>query len=99
MKENLRREYLKTTKLIMNSKFNGRNKIMELNTWAVYLMRYGAGTEWTKSELDETDRETKKALTMNKELRPRSGLDKFHVSRMEGGRGLIGCKMCVKAEA
>ena len=35
---------------------------------------------------------------MNKELHPRSDVDRLHVSRMEGGRGLIGCKMYVKAE-
>ena len=37
-------------------------------------------------------------MTMNKELHPRSDVDRLYVSRMEGGRGLIGCKMCVKAE-
>ena len=35
---------------------------------------------------------------MNKELHPRSDVDRLYVSRIEGGRGLIGCKMCVKVE-
>ena len=35
---------------------------------------------------------------MNKKLHTRTDVDGLHVSRMEGGRGLIGCKMCVKAE-
>ena len=62
-------------------------------------MRYGASiVKWTKSELDEIDRKTRKVMTMNKELHPRSDVDRLCVSRMEGGRGLIGCKMCVKAE-
>ena len=62
-------------------------------------MRYGAGiVKWAKSEFDEIDRKTRKILTLNKELHPRSDVDRFYVSRMEGGRGLIGCKMCVKAE-
>ena len=42
MKENFQREYMRRAKLIMKSKFNGRNKIMTINTWAVSLMRYGA---------------------------------------------------------
>ena len=46
----------------------------------------------------EIDRKTRKVMTMNKELHPRSDVDRLHVSRMEGGRGLIGCKMHVKAE-
>ena len=99
MKENVWREYLKRTKLIMKCRLSGRNKIIAINKWAVSLMRYGTGImKWTKRELDEIDRKTRKVLTLNKELHPRSDVDRFYVSRMEGGRGLIGCKMCVKAE-
>ena len=48
MNENFQREHLKRTKLIMKSRFNGRNKIIAINTWAVSLMRYGAGiVKWT----------------------------------------------------
>ena len=35
---------------------------------------------------------------MNKELHPRTDVDRLYVSRMEGGKELIRCKMCVKAE-
>ena len=35
---------------------------------------------------------------MNKEMHLKSDIDRFYVSRMEGGRALIGCKMCMKAE-
>ena len=99
MKENFWREYLRRTKLIMKNRLSGRNKITAINTWGVSLMRYGASiVKWTKSELDEIDRKTRKVMTMNKELHPRSDVDRLCVSRMEGGRGLIGCKMCVKAE-
>ena len=95
MKENFRREYLRRTKLIMKSRLNGRNKIIAINTWAVSLMRYGAGiVKWTKSELDKIGRKTRKVMTLNKELHPRSYVDRLYVSRMEGGRRLIGCKMC-----
>ena len=53
MKENIWREYLTRTKLIMKSRLNGRNKIIAINTWVVSLMRYGAGiVKWTKSLLD-----------------------------------------------
>ena len=51
-----------------------------------------------KNELDEIDRKTRKVMTMNKELNLRSDVDRLYVSRIEVGRGLIGCKMCVKAE-
>ena len=38
-----REEYLRQTTLIMKSIFNGSKKVMAINTWAVSLMRYGAG--------------------------------------------------------
>ena len=99
MKENFWREYLKRTKLIMKCRLSGRNKIIAINKCAVSLMRYGTGiVKCTKRELDEIDRKIRKVLTLNKELHPRSDVDRFYVSRMERGRGLIECKMCGKAE-
>ena len=51
----------------MKNTLSGRNQIMAMNTWVVSLMRYGAGiVKWTKSELDEIDRKTRKVMTMNK---------------------------------
>ena len=91
MKENFRREYLRRTKLIIKSRLNGKNKIIAINTWAVSFMRYVAGiVKWKKRKLDEIDRNTRKVMTLNKELHPRSDVDRLHVSRMEGRRGLIG---------
>ena len=99
MKENFWREYLRRTKLITKSRLSGRNKIIAINTCTVSLMRHGAGiVKWTKNKLDEIDRKTRKFLTLNEKLLPRSDVDRLYVSRMEGGRRLIGCKMCVKAE-
>ena len=43
MKDKSRNEYFRKAKLILKSKLNGRNKIMVLNTWAVSILRYGAG--------------------------------------------------------
>ena len=99
MKKKFRRECLKRTKLIMKSRLSGRNKILTINTWAVFLMRYGAGiVKWTKSEIDEINRRTRKVMATNQELHFRSDVDKLSVSGMEGGKGLIKWKMCVKGE-
>ena len=46
---------------------------MAINTWAVSLMRYGAGIlKRNKNELQQIDRKTRKVMTINKELHPRS---------------------------
>ena len=52
MKDIFQTEYLRRFKLVMKSHLNGKNKIKAANTWAVSLMRYGAGTiKWNKEEL------------------------------------------------
>ena len=90
MEDIFRTEYLRRLKLVMKSQLSGKNKIKTANTWAVSLMRYGAGLiKWNKEELPEIDRKSRKITTMNKELRPRSD-----VARKKGGRGLIGCESC-----
>ena len=99
MKENFRTEYIRRTKVIMKSRLHGRNKIKALNTWAVSLLRYGAGIiKWTVGELDAMDRKTRKIMTINKEFHPKSDVDRLYISRSKGGRGLIDCKNCVIIE-
>ena len=99
MKEVFRREYLRRVNLVMKSKLNGKNKIMAINTWAVSLMRYGAGIlKWNKNELQQIDRKTRKVMTINKGLHPRSDVARIYVSRKRGGRGLQSCEHCVRGE-
>ena len=99
MKSRTRDEYFRRLRLILKSKLNGRNKIAGINTWAVSLLRYGAGViMWTVEELKSLDRKTRKLLTIHGVLHPRSDIDRLYVSRKRGGRGLIGCKDCFRAE-
>ena len=99
MKDKFKNEYFRRAKLILKSKLNGKNNIAVLNTWAVSNMRYGTGIlTWNKNELQEMDRKTKKFMKMNKELHPRSGATRLHVSRKNGRKGLIGCENNVKSE-
>ena len=99
LKEIFRTEYLRRFKLVMKSQLNGKNKIKAANTWAVSLMRYGAGTiKWNKEELQDIDKKSRKIMTMNKELHPRSDVARIYVPRKKGGRGLISCECCVRRE-
>ena len=92
MKDKFRNEYLRRAELILN-------KIMALNTRVVSILRYGAGIlKWNMNELQEMDRKTRKFMTINKELHPRSDIAWLYVSRKNGGRGLIGCENSVKSE-
>ena len=83
----------------MKSKLNDRYKIQATNSWAVSLMRYGAGiVQWNTNELQEIDKRTRKVMTIDKELHPRSDVARIYVTRTKVGRGLIRCEDCVKGE-
>ena len=65
MKEKLITEYKRRLRLILKSNLNGRNKIQAINTWAVALLRYGAGIiDCRVDELKKIDRTKRKTLTM-----------------------------------
>ena len=99
MKDKFRNEYFRRAKLILKSELNGKNKIMALNTWAVSILKYGAGIiKWNKNEQQEMDRKTRKCMTMNNVLHPRSDVAWLYVSWKNGGRGLIGCEKSLKSE-
>ena len=54
-------------------------------------MRYSAAfLGWSRLELEEIDRRTRKLLTMHNGFHPKSNVDQMYLSRSEGGRGLIG---------
>jgi hypothetical protein len=65
MKRKFVKEYGRRLRLVLKSKLNGRNKIMAMNTWAVALLRYGAGIlKWTKDEIAAMDCKTRKLIGM-----------------------------------
>ena len=99
MKEKITKEYKRTQRLILKSKLNGRNKVTVINKWAVAIFRYGAGIiQWKASELKSLDRQSRKTITMYGGLHPKSDVDRLHVKRKEGGRGLIIVERCIREE-
>ena len=91
MKNKIQKEYLRRTRKLLETKLNSRNLIKEINTWAVPLDRYsGPFFKWTRDELRQMDQRTRKLMTIHKALHPRDDVDRLHVPRKEGGRGLAG---------
>ena len=61
MRDVIKKGYLRRLRKMLKSKLNGGNIIKVINSKAVSLVRYGAGIiEWTKDELREIDRKTRK---------------------------------------
>ena len=90
MKDKIQKEYLRTTRKLLETKLSYRNLIKGIKTWAVLLVRYsGPFLKWTREELKQMDERTRKLVTMHKVLHPRDDVDRLYVSRKEGERGLI----------
>ena len=66
VKRSMKKEYIKRVKKTLSSKLNAGNVIKAINSWAVSLLRFSGGiVNWTKSELAELDRKTRKLLTIH----------------------------------
>ena len=98
MKDMIRKEYLRRTRKLLETKLSSRNLIKGINTWAVPLVRYsGPFLKWTREELKQMDQRTRKLMTMHKALHPRDDVDRLYVSRKQGGRGLASSEDTVDA--
>ena len=72
---------------------------MAVHTWAVSVMRYGAGIlKWNTDDLKSLHRRTRKFMTMYGALHPKSDIDRVYLSREMRGRGLISCEGCIRME-
>ena len=66
MKENIKKEYLRRTRKILETKLWSRNLLNGINTWAVSLVRYsGPFLKWTRDELKQMEQRTRKLMTMH----------------------------------
>ena len=62
-------------------------------------MRYSAAfIDWTKTEMLELDRITRKMLVKHGATHPKSNVQRLYIKRKVGGRGLISIEECVSSE-
>ena len=93
MNENVKKEYLRRTRKLLETKLFSRNLINGINTWAVPVVKYlGSFLKWTREEIKQMDQRTWKLMTMNKALHPRDDVDILYTSRKERVRGLSALK-------
>ena len=99
VKRSMKKKYIRRVKKRLSSKLNASNIIKAINSWAVSLLRYSGGiVNWTKSELAELDRKTRKLLTIHCALHLRSNVSRLYLPRREGGRGLISVEDAINIE-
>ena len=99
MKELVTKEYVWRVKKILKTQLHGKFTMQAINTWAVPLVRYGAGIlNWTAQELRSLDTKTRKLLRINGAHHPQGDVDRLYVSRQLGGRGLQSIEEVVRRE-
>ena len=99
MKDQIRKEYVRRIRKILKSKLNVGNIISAINSRAFAVARYGGGIiRWTKRELEELDRKTRKLLTMYGAHHPTADVDRLYMKKADGGRGLTVVEDCVRME-
>ena len=95
----IRTSYYDRLKKLLKSKLNAGNLMKAINCWAVASVRYSAAiVDWTKEELRQFDRKTRKLLTMHGGLHPKSDIDRLYLPRKLGGRGICSIEDCVEEE-
>ena len=76
MKIKVKSECKRRLRLIFKSKLNGKCKIRAIKTWAVAVLRYGAGIiNRNLDELKKMDGITRKTLTMYGAHLPKSDIE------------------------
>ena len=84
MKDLIRKEYLRKTRKLLETKLSSRNLIKGINTWAVPLVRYsGPFLKWTREELKQIDQRTRKLMTIHKALHHRDKIDRLYLENRE----------------
>ena len=84
-KDQFTREYKRRLKLVLRSKLIDRNKISGINSWAVAVIRYGAGIiGWSREERRSLDWATRKMMTINGVLHPIGDVDRLFQERKVG---------------
>ena len=85
IKDTIRKEYLRRTRKLLETKLSCRNFFKGINIWAVPPVRYsGPFLSGPVMNLNKWTKKTRKLMA----LHPRDDVDRLYVSRKKGGRGL-----------
>jgi hypothetical protein len=99
VKEKVKHEYLRRTRLVLRSHLNAGNIIRAINSWAIPVIRYTSGiVEWTLAELQEIDRKTRKLMTIYHAFNMNGDVDRLYLKRKSGGKGLLQVEQVMREE-
>ena len=89
-KSALKNEYFKRLKMILKSELSSKHTFEAINSYAIPALSYGFPVlDWTITELEIIDRETRKMLQQYHAMHSQSDVTRLYLPRKNGRRGLI----------
>ena len=86
----LKTEYFKRLKMILKSELSSKHTFEAINSYAIPALSYGFPVlDWTITELEIIDRETRKMLQQYHAMHSQSDVTRLYLPRKNGGRELI----------
>lgn len=90
MREKLRKEYIRRTKMVLKTELTTANKIKAINQLAIPVVSYSFGViDWYQKDLNALDTKTRKLLHSHKCIYKNQCIPRVYIPRNEGGMGLI----------
>lgn len=81
--------YLTRLRNVLKTQLNARNKAKAITTYAISMLTYSFGViGWTDTDLHDLDTKTRTHLTKYRSHHPKSAVERFHLPRIRGGRGI-----------
>ena len=97
MKEKLRKELLRRTRLILKTELNSKNRVTAYNTLAVPVITYSFNIiDWNLTEIQRLDTKIRKLLTTYNMHHPKADVERLYLPRTSGGRGLTQLELSFK---
>ena len=73
MKDKVKKDYYRRVRKMLETKLNSGDVFNAINTWAVSVVNYFAAfLEWSRLQLEEIDRRTRRLLTIYDGFHPKS---------------------------
>ena len=77
-------------RLVLGMELSAKNKIQATRSLALPALRYHFGiVNWCQDEVQKLDTKMRKLLTIYGQHHPKAEVDRLHVPKKQGGRGLM----------
>ena len=97
MREKIQKECFRRVMSILGSELNARNRINAINSLALPVFTYSFTIiNWSLTEIKKIDTKIRKLLTMHRMHYPKSDINRLHLPRKEGGKGLVQLELSLK---